>query len=233
MLTVFLLLSEKECFNLISIKQSKSFNLTITREKLEHLNTYPRLHAPIKDSESSTFKPLHLNAVVENANDILTILKDERFVVKDVLFNGKLNDLPAVCKLLCQENATIPTQKTPGIKIHQEVKIEGCNDNMVFPKEVTIVPDPSDYVSANVVDSFNFIALLLCKQHRYTEALQFHAKILYMFQSYAPPGNMVMNLAFSYENIAQSFAAQGKEKEAAYYFEQANSMKSINLKPRF
>jgi len=128
----------------------------ITPTKLGSINQHvcPRLYARVQYSNLPVFQPVPVDALVQNANDLRTILKDVRFVVRGIVFRGEWEKLKEVCKLLPQTveaieiRVEIPSGENVDLSHYRElkiVKVKKLHSNFVLPEGSTVLCDEDVY----------------------------------------------------------------------------------------
>jgi len=84
----------------LKLFQNEVFNLSVTPDRISSIrqNIYPRLYPRVQSTNCICFtpQPVPADAIVKNANDLQKILEDPRFVIKSVVFRGKIEDLQEV-----------------------------------------------------------------------------------------------------------------------------------------
>jgi len=154
----------------------------ITPTKLERINQHvcPRLHARVQYSNLPVFQPVPADAVVKNVNDLQTILKDVRFVVKGIVFRGEWKELKEVCESLPQAieaieiGIEIPPNERLDLRQYQELKVirvKNMYNSSILRRENVSVSCDEDLYSflpkqreESVEDRYGFSRELSCAE---------------------------------------------------------------------
>lgn len=205
--------------------RKQAFNLRLTHDRLKDIDQtmYPRLYPKVEDSCHLTFEALPVDLVIRDISDLQAVLKDVRFVVKSVIFTGKLEDLQTVCESLPQSTETveigieIPSNETVDLSQYERlkiVKVKNCQFGLLLPANVTILLNGSEE-HPDIAALYNGNGKILKNQGKHTEALDYHYKALAIYQKFY--GEESTYVAKCYDKIKNVLKAEGKYEEYIKY----------------